>query len=118
MKHPHDNDGCFRVDVIEAIVSSQLSHSEPLETSLTHEDLASYDDDTVREYVNWKDSFELNKRKYFESLEASLSHLTLSIENPPSLDEKPLRTHLRYAYLGDASTLQVIISFSLSHIEE
>ena len=48
--------------MIKDIVSSQLGHSEPLETSLTHEDLASYDDDTVREYVNWMDSFELNKR--------------------------------------------------------
>ena len=24
IKHPHDNDSCFRVDVIEAIVSNQL----------------------------------------------------------------------------------------------
>ena len=27
IKDPHDNDSCFRVDVIEAIVSSQLGHS-------------------------------------------------------------------------------------------
>ena len=27
IKHPLDNDSCFRVDVIEAIVSSQLGHS-------------------------------------------------------------------------------------------
>ena len=62
------------------------------------------------------DSFRLTKRKYFESLEASLSRL--SIENPPSLGEKPFPTHLRYAYLGEASTLPVIISSSLSHTEE
>ena len=57
IKHPHDNDSCFRLDVIKAIVSSQLSPSKPLETSLTHEDPASYDDDLVREYVNWMGSF-------------------------------------------------------------
>ena len=57
IKHPHDNDSCFRLDVIEAIVSIQLSHSKPLETSLTHEDPASCDDDLVREYVNWMGSF-------------------------------------------------------------
>ena len=56
------------IDVIEAIVSSQLGHSKPLETCLTHEDHASYDDDMVREYVIWMDFFGLNKRKYFESL--------------------------------------------------
>ena len=89
-----------------------------METSLTHEDPSSCDDDTVREYVNWMDSFELNKRKYFESLGASPNRLTPSIEKQPSLEEKPLPVHLRYAYLRDAATLPVIISSTLSHIEE
>ena len=34
IKHPHDNDNCFKVDVIEAIVSSQLGYSKLLATSL------------------------------------------------------------------------------------
>ena len=51
IKHPYDNDSCFRVDFIEAIVSNQLGPSEPLETSLTHENPSSYEDDLVREYV-------------------------------------------------------------------
>ena len=33
IKHPHDIDNCFRVDMLEAIVSSQLVPSESLETS-------------------------------------------------------------------------------------
>ena len=64
------------------------------------------------------DSFGHNRRKYFESLGASSSHLIPSIEKPPILEEKPLPTHLRYSYLGVASTLAVIISSSLSHIQE
>ena len=40
IKHPHDNDSCFRVDVLEPIVSSQLGPSEPLKTSL-HDDVLS-----------------------------------------------------------------------------
>ena len=96
-KHLHDNDNYFKVDVIEAIMSSQLGHSEPLETNLTHKDPASCDDDVVKEYVNWMDSFGLNKRKYFESLGASPSRLAPCIENPPNLEEKPLPAHLRYA---------------------
>ena len=32
--------------------------------------------------------------------------------------QKPLPSHLRYAYLGDASTLPVIISSSLTVVEE
>ena len=89
-----------------------------METSLTHEDLVSCDDDVVRDYVNWMDSFKLNKRKYFESLGASPSRLTQFIEKPPILDEKPLPGHLRYAYLGEPSTPVVIISSSVSHTKE
>ena len=88
IKHPHDNDSCFKVDVIEVIVSNQLGPSEPLETSLTHEDPSSCEDDLDREYVQWMDSFDQNRRKYFESLGASLSQLIPSVEKPPILEEK------------------------------
>ena len=101
IKHPHDTDSCFRVDMLEAIVSSQLVPSEPLETSLTHDDPYSCEDETVQEYVKWMDSFYSNRRKYFESLGASPSQLTPSIEKPPIVEEKQLPNHLRYAYLGE-----------------
>ena len=45
--HLYDNDSSFSVDVIEAIVSNQLGSSEPLETSLTHEDPPSCEDELV-----------------------------------------------------------------------
>ena len=47
IRHPHDTDNCFRMDMLEAIVSSQLVSSEPLETSLTHDDPSSCEDETV-----------------------------------------------------------------------
>ena len=40
-----------------------------------------------------------------------------SIEKPPVFELKPLPKHLRYAYLGESSTLHVIISASL-HTEQ
>ena len=64
IKHLHDNDSYFRVDVIEAIVSNQLGPLEPLETNLTHEDPSSCEDDLVWEYMHWMDSFGSNRRKY------------------------------------------------------
>ena len=118
IKYMHDNVSCFKVDVIEAIVSNQFGPSKPLETSLTHEDPSSSEDVVVREYVKWMDSFGPNRRKYFESLGANLSRLIPSIEKPPILEEKQLLTHLKYAYLGEASILPVIISSSLSNMEE
>ena len=118
IKHPHDNGSCFQVDVLEAIVSSQLGPSEPLETSLTHDDPSSCEDKMVQEYVKLMDSFGPNRRKYFESLGASPSRLTPYIEKPPIMEEKKLPNHLRYAYLGEESTLPIIISSSLSNMEE
>ena len=41
-----------------------------------------------------------------------------SIERPPQLEQNPLPTHLRNAYLGESSTLPVIISTSLTTVEE
>ena len=78
-------------------MSSQLVPSEPLEISLTHDDLASYEDEMVQEYVKWMDSFDPNGRKYFESLGASPSRSTPSIQKPPIVEEKQLPSHLRYA---------------------
>ena len=118
IKHPHDTYSFFRVDMLEVIVSSQLVPSEPLETSLTSDDPSSCEDETVQEYVKWMDSFSSNRRKYFKSLGASPSRLTPSIEKPLIVEEKQLPNHLRYTYLREESTLPVIISSSLSNMEE
>ena len=118
IKHPQINESCFRVDVLEAIVSSQLGHSKPLETSLVHDDPSSCEDETVQEYVKLMDSFGPNRGKYFESLGAIPCRLTPSIEKPPILEEKKIPNHWRYTYLGEESTLPVIISSSLSNMEE
>ena len=89
-----------------------------METSLTQDDPSSYEDKTIQEHVKWMDSFGPNRRNYFESLGASPSRLTPFIEKPPIVEEKQLPNHLRYAYLGEDSTLPVVISSSLSNMEE
>ena len=38
--------------------------------------------------------------------------------DPPQLEQKPLPSHLRYAYLEESSTLPIIISASLTALEE
>ena len=64
------------------------------------------------------DSFEPNRRKYYEPLGENTQTLVPSFEQPPKMEQKPLPNHLRYAYLGNASTLPVIILASLTVIEE
>ena len=46
-------------------MSNQVGHTDPLETSLLHENLGDLEDEEVKEYLLWMDSFEPNRRKYF-----------------------------------------------------
>ena len=64
------------------------------------------------------DSFEPNKRKYYEPLGENTQTSVPSFEQPHKMEQKPLPSHLRYAYLENASTLPVIISASLTATEE
>ena len=59
-----------------------------------------------------------NRRKYYEPLGEISQTSVPSFEQPPKMEQKPLPIHLRYAYLGEASTLPVIISTSLKATEE
>ena len=38
MKHPNESENFFRMGIVEAIVSSQKGHIDPLETSLVYRD--------------------------------------------------------------------------------
>ena len=69
-------------------------------------------------YVKWMDSFKPNRRKYYEPLGEIAQNSVPSFEKPPKMDQKPLPSHLRYAYLRDTSTLLVIISASLTVAKE
>ena len=51
IKHPHENDNSFNIDVIEAIVSSQMGQTDSLETSLLHENSEDLEDDKVKNYL-------------------------------------------------------------------
>ena len=117
VRHPTESDTCFMVETVEAIVSIQSGLTNPLEASLVQSDLEKLGKE-AEEYVKWMDSFELNRRKYYESLGENTKEPVPSVEHPPKMEQKPLPSHLKYAYLGHASTLPVITSASLTAIEE
>ena len=117
MRHPTESDTCFMAEIVEAIVSSQSGFIDPLEASLVQSDSENMGEE-AEEYVKWMDSFEPNRRKYFESLGESVKTPVSSDEQPPKMEQKPLPSHLKYGYLGMASTLPVIISGSLTELEE
>ena len=117
VKHPAESDTCFMAKIVDAIVSSQSDLTDPLETSLVQNDPENMSEE-AEEYVKWMDSFEPNRRKYFESLGEGVKTQVPSVEQPPKMEQKPVPSHLKYAYLGIASTLPVIISASLTELEE
>ena len=117
VRHPAESDTCFMADIVEAIVSSQSSLTDPLETSPVESESENLSDE-AEEYVKWMDSFGHNRRKYFESLGEGAKPPVPSIEQPPKMEQKPLPSHLKYAYLGVESTLPAIISSSLTAMEE
>ena len=117
VRHPAESDTCFMAKIVEAIVSSKSGLTDPLETSLVENESENLSDE-AEEYVKWMDSFGHNRRKYFESLGEGAKPPVPSIEQPPKMEQKPLPSHLKYAYLGVESTLPVIISSSLTAMEE
>ena len=117
VRHPAESDTCFMAEIVEAIVSSQSGLTDPLETSLVENESENLSEE-AKEYVKWMDSFGHNRRKYFESLGEGVKTPVPSIEQPPKMEQKPLPSHLKYAYLGVESTLPVIISASLTVLEE
>ena len=117
VRHLAESDTCFMAEIVEAIVSSQSDLTDPLETSLVQNDPENMSEE-AEEYVKWMDSFRSNRRKYFESLGEGAKTPVPSVEQPPKIEQKPLPSHLKYAYLGIASTLPVIISASLIELEE
>ena len=112
VRHPIESDTCFIVEIVEAIVSSQSSLTDPLETSLIQSESEELGEE-AEEYVKWMDSFQPNKRNYYEPLGENTQTSMPSFVQPPKMEKKPLPIHLRYAY---ASTLPVIISASLTSV--
>ena len=117
VRHPAESDTCFMAEIVEAIVSSRSGLTDPLETSLVENESENLSEE-AEEYVKWMDSFGHNRRKYFESLGKGAKTSVPSIEQPLKMEQKPLPSHLKYAYLGVESTLPVIISASLTALEE
>ena len=80
--HPAERDACFMIEVVEVIVSIQSGLTNPLETSLVQNDREELGEE-AEEYVKWMDSFQLNRRKYYELLGENTHTSVPSIERPP-----------------------------------
>ncbi|BBG96342.1 transposable element gene [Prunus dulcis] len=102
-KRPAEQQDCMRIDMVD----------RELETDS--------EDEGVLEYIHALNSLPTVLPKFrnvYESLGEPKQPLKPSRQQPPKLELKPLPKHLKYAYLGAAETLPVIIAADLTPTEE
>ncbi|KAM1282099.1 hypothetical protein ACFX2H_022502 [Malus domestica] len=141
MRYPHDGYSCFSIDVIDSWTQEFLDDlsEDALEKTLTQsirlkneglalrhadgnnkEHLAVHIQEELVEIVAALESNprHIGKSPELISIPNSTNKLLPSIIQPPSLELKPLPSHLKYMFLGEQETLLVIISSSLIAQEE
>ncbi|CAN6579370.1 unnamed protein product [Malus baccata var. baccata] len=141
IRYPHDGHSCFSIDVIDSWVQEFLDDlsEDALEKTLTQSIRLKNEGLTLRhthdnnkehlvvpiqeELVEMVAALESNPRHigkspHLISIPNSTNKLLPSIIQPPSLELKPLPSHLKYVFLGEQETLPIIISFSLTAQEE
>ncbi|KAM1832529.1 hypothetical protein ACFX13_022454 [Malus domestica] len=137
MRYPHDGHSCFSIDVIDSLAQELLDDlsEDALEKTLTqsigrkNEGLAlrhahgnnkeHFAMPIQEELVEMVAALESNpsyigKSPNLISIPISTNKLLPSVIQPPSLELKPLPSHLKYVFLGERETLTVIISSSLT----
>ncbi|XP_052181094.1 uncharacterized protein LOC127794196 [Diospyros lotus] len=121
------NDEVLRIDCIDDLVDRKFHAfrlDDPIENCIAN----SFDvkdqilDEQHKEavgYLGENQKFNPSKRDELLPLDVSSSSKARpSIEKPHILELKPLPSHLKYVYLGDSSTLPMIISSFLIGLEE
>ncbi|KAJ6691454.1 hypothetical protein OIU74_016039 [Salix koriyanagi] len=102
-------ESCFNIQVVDSLIIDKVKWpTNPLEACLVNNALE--EDADIAKYTCWMDSFEPNRRKYFEDLGQAPPKPKSTSEQAPILGLQPLPEHLHYAYLREASTYSVIIS--------
>ncbi|CAN6562539.1 unnamed protein product [Malus baccata var. baccata] len=126
MKFPKDDHSCFSIDVLDELAQDYLDmlQDDPLETTIaqglgTKPNLAVPKDEHV-ELVAALESLPQHRGKPSNPIPIPVSTNTLlpSVIQAPVLELKSLPDHLKYVFLGDEETLPVIVSSSLTALEE
>ena len=115
-----EGDTCFRMDTLTSYtkeIVDEICSNQPLTVSMV--DTSHSIDLEILEQVNYlKANSLIFIKRPFEDLGQRLPKLISFIEKPQDLELKPLPAQLKYAFLGEGSTLSVVISFNLTPEEE
>ncbi|PIN07371.1 DNA-directed DNA polymerase [Handroanthus impetiginosus] len=119
VKFSNESDECFSVSILDNFAGKESIAERPLdpfERALLN--LIDEENEEGLEVVKTLDASKFFKSRGVQSLERTAPSKILKplIEEPSTLELKPLRSHLRYAYLDEFDTLPVIISSLLSDV--
>ncbi|CAN6560260.1 unnamed protein product [Malus baccata var. baccata] len=126
MKFPKDDHSCFSIDILDELAQDYLDmlEDDPLESTIaqglgTKPNLAVPKEEHA-ELVAALESLPQHHGKPSNPIPIPVSTKTLlpSVIQAPVLELKPLPDHLKYVFLGDEETLPVIVSSSLTALEE
>ncbi|CAN6586205.1 unnamed protein product [Malus baccata var. baccata] len=127
IKFPKDNHSCFSIDIIDDLAQDFLDclERDTLETTIAQgigqkSGFAVPRSEEEAEIVAALESLPQHHGKPSNpiSIPVSTNKLLPSVIQAPVLELKPLPDHLKYVFLGDNETLPVIVSSSLTAIEE
>ncbi|XP_075515330.1 uncharacterized protein LOC142549969 [Primulina tabacum] len=124
IKYPNDTSACFRIDATDEFVEcvlQELIGDDPLEVCLTHSSPQELGNQELHECISYLEA-DRPISKTVNSRIGELGHvprpLKSSIEESPVLEMKPLPSHLKYLFLLDNDKLPVIVSSTLTGMEE
>ncbi|XP_073120583.1 uncharacterized protein [Henckelia pumila] len=115
------NEKCFQIDALDSLLYNyvQDSFQEPLEAALLSrfpEDEINVGREEMTAYLNDNQSWRKGGKLKLEDLvdQKDLVLQKPSLEEPPTVELKPLPNHLKYVFLDENENLPVIISSSLT----
>ena len=141
IKFPSDDHSCFSIDIIDSLAQGHLEdlQDDALERTIFRSkgvkieeigDISTHGkDDAFLAVPKCEEEAEMvaalnslpthvGTSSNFDSIPVSTNKLLPSVIQAPTLELKPLPSHLKYVFLGEHETLPVIVSSSLTAQEE
>ena len=113
VRHPAKSDACFMIEAIEVIMPSQGGLTDSLKASLVQnakEELS----EEAEKHVKWMDSFQPNRRKYYEPLGENTQTSAPLVKQPPQLEQKPILTNYHINISDSSGRREAFESASIS----
>ena len=132
MKHPIEDHSLFCTDLLSNVVNNYAfvllevlsSFSSSLDFSFSNISTSILDERENYKTCDIEDAVSLYDTSVASECDAEVAEITLgskmlpSMEQPPTLELKPLPSHLKYVYLERDGKLPVIISILLTDKQE